>query len=78
MRCGSMLRLRAPPPGAVGRSKLTCELVPPSPQVPIPFFGGLLQFMFFALFLGIIFNVLKGFLSASQGSKSKRDDWDNL
>jgi hypothetical protein len=50
------------------------------PVVPIPFFGGLLQFMFLFLIVGFVFNVIKGAIGAASnsGNKSKSQDWDDL
>lgn len=49
------------------------------PVVPIPFFGGILQFMFLMLVVSFVFNVIKGAIgAASSGSKAKSQDWDDL
>lgn len=51
------------------------------PVVPIPFFGGILQFMFLMLIVSFVFNVIKGAIGAASGTnsnKSKSQDWDDL
>jgi uncharacterized membrane protein len=51
------------------------------PVVPIPFFGGILQFMFLMLIVSFVFNVIKGAIGAASGAnsnKSKSQDWDDL
>jgi hypothetical protein len=49
----------------------------PTFVMPFPFFGGILQFMFLALMMGFVFNVVRGVMGSSKRA-SKSDDWDKL
>jgi hypothetical protein len=49
----------------------------PTFVMPFPFFGGILQFMFLALMLGFVFNVVRGVMGSSKRA-TKNDDWDRL
>eukprot|EP00195_Chlamydomonas_chlamydogama_P013807 CAMPEP_0202898704 /NCGR_PEP_ID=MMETSP1392-20130828/7155_1 /ASSEMBLY_ACC=CAM_ASM_000868 /TAXON_ID=225041 /ORGANISM="Chlamydomonas chlamydogama, Strain SAG 11-48b" /LENGTH=176 /DNA_ID=CAMNT_0049584707 /DNA_START=81 /DNA_END=611 /DNA_ORIENTATION=- len=51
----------------------------PTFVMPVPFLGGILQFMFLAMIASVIFGVIRGIASSASSSQKKKDDgWGDL